>query len=103
MLSDTVYQKKITILSIRYPPEKGAAASRIAKMAIGLRIRNADVNVITALPNYPTGRIFPNYRRKLFHSEIIDHIPVKRYCHGLERLGVCPPDFIQPPAVAEKR
>ena len=48
-------------------------------MAVGLRARNVDVNVVTALPNYPTGRIFPDYRRKLFHSETMDHIPVKRY------------------------
>jgi hypothetical protein len=55
---------------MQYPPEKGAAPSRLAKMAVGLRARNIDVNVITALPNYPTGRIFPGYRfplQSFFH------------------------------------
>lgn len=74
-----MHPHKITIVSIFYPPEKGAAASRIAQMAAGLRARNIEVNVITALPNYPTGRIFPEYRHRLVHSEVIDHVPVKRY------------------------
>ena len=70
--------RKIAIICMQFPPEKGAAASRIAKMAAGLRAREADVQVITALPNYPTGRIFPEYRGKISCRETIDEIPVKR-------------------------
>jgi glycosyltransferase involved in cell wall biosynthesis len=70
---------KITLICPQYPPEKGAAASRMAKLAEGLLSRNVTVDVITALPNYPTGRIFPGYRGKLWYSESIDGITVKRY------------------------
>lgn len=79
MSNNSLSNTKITIVCSQYPPEKGAAASRMAYIASGLRARNVDVNVITALPNYPTGRIFPGYRGKLWHSESIDGIPVKRY------------------------
>ncbi len=79
MPNNSVRIRKITLICPQYPPEKGAAASRMAKMADGLRARNVDVNGITALPNYPTGRIFPGYRGKLWHSESIDGILVKRY------------------------
>jgi glycosyltransferase involved in cell wall biosynthesis len=69
---------KVTIICPQYPPEKGAAAARMANLATGLRSRNMDVRVITALPNYPTGRIFPDYRRKIWCSENIEGIPVLR-------------------------
>lgn len=64
---------------MHYPPERGASPSRIAKMAGGLCDRSIGVDVITALPNYPTGRIFPDYRRKLSCLETIDGIRVRRY------------------------
>src|SRR5690606_18142243 len=70
---------KLTIISIYYPPEQGAAPSRIANLAKGLRDRHIEVDVITALPNYPTGRIFAGYRQKFSYSEVIDGIPVLRY------------------------
>jgi len=70
---------KITIISIFFPPETGAAAARIAQMASGLKARGLKVNVVTALPNYPTGRIFPEYRGKFAVSEVADGIPVRRY------------------------
>ena len=70
---------RITIISIFYPPEQGAAATRIANMAIGLRARNLQVDVVTALPNYPTGRIFAEYRGRFTHAEVIDGVPVRRF------------------------
>ena len=72
-------RQRITIISIYYPPEQGAAASRIAKLASGLLARNVDVNVVTALPNYPKGRIFSNYRGKIAVSEVLEGIPIRRY------------------------
>lgn len=40
-----------------------------------------DVEIITALPNYPTGRFFNGYRWKLYKSEVIDGLKIKRYRH----------------------
>ncbi|NNF54365.1 MAG: glycosyltransferase family 4 protein [Acidimicrobiales bacterium] len=42
-------------------------------MATALRRQGVEVEVVTALPNYPTGSIFPDYRRKLLHSETWAH------------------------------
>lgn len=71
--------QKITLICPQFSPEKGAAASRMTKLARGLRARSLDVNVLTALPNYPTGRIFADYRGKFWHTESLDGILVKRY------------------------
>ena len=56
---------KITIISIFFYPEKGAAPFRITTLAQTLKKKGYDVEVITALPNYPTGKIFKGYKRKL--------------------------------------
>lgn len=47
-------------------------------MAALLRDRGYEVVVITAMPNYPTGAVFPGYRGRLIHKEILDGIEVIR-------------------------
>ncbi|PKF71163.1 glycosyltransferase WbuB [Pseudomonas fluvialis] len=37
-----------------------------------------EVEVITTFPNYPTGRVFPGYKRKLKQVEVIDGVKVVR-------------------------
>ena len=49
---------KILIVAERYWPEVGAAPSRLANMAEGLKENGCDVEVLTGLPNYPKGKIF---------------------------------------------
>lgn len=46
-----------------YPPERGAAQVRLSAVTAELARRGNRVEVVTALPNYPTGRIFPGWRR----------------------------------------
>jgi colanic acid biosynthesis glycosyl transferase WcaI len=45
-----------------YPPEMGAPQSRLSELAQGLAQRGYVVTVLTTMPNYPTGRLFPGYR-----------------------------------------
>jgi glycosyltransferase involved in cell wall biosynthesis len=71
--------KKIAILTQYFLPEMGAPQSRLYETALGLKQHGWDVRIITAMPNYPTGKIFENYRKKLSSSESIDGIPVYRY------------------------
>ena len=71
--------KKITIISIFFPPETGAAPVRISNMARELQTRGCDVEVITAMPNYPKGEIFEPYRGKIALQEDVMGIPVRRY------------------------
>lgn len=51
------------IITSYFPPEIGAASNRIYHLAEGLK-SSYKVRVVTPLPNYPTGKIFPEYRGK---------------------------------------
>lgn len=64
---------RVLIVSHYFAPEIGAPQVRLAGMATALRRHGVEVEVVTALPNYPTGSIFPEYRRKLLHSETWAH------------------------------
>ena len=57
----------------------GAAANRIKNMAEGLNGFGNDVTVICPLPNYPKGKIFNDYKRKLYTKERINNISVRRF------------------------
>lgn len=60
-----------------YPPEMGAPQARLSDLARRLQAMGHEVEVLTAIPNYPTGRLFKGYPRFL-HREEIDGIPVTR-------------------------
>jgi colanic acid biosynthesis glycosyl transferase WcaI len=53
---------KFCILSQYYPPEIGAPQARLSEMARHFVERGHSVTVLTAMPNYPTGKIFNGYR-----------------------------------------
>lgn len=55
---------KLLLVSQIYSPEAFSAAIRLKNLADGLRADGNSVDVLTALPNYPTGRIFDGYRGK---------------------------------------
>jgi colanic acid biosynthesis glycosyl transferase WcaI len=69
---------KIVLLTQYYPPEIGGAPVFLGSFAHELNKQCHDVKVVTALPNYPTGRIFDGYRGKLFVREVRDGVPVFR-------------------------
>ena len=56
------------IITSYYPPEIGAASNRIAHMAKGLNEIGFVTSVVTPLPNYPTGKIFKDYRGKFIQK-----------------------------------
>lgn len=53
---------RVAILTQYYPPEMGAASARLSELAEAFVERGHDVIVLTAMPNYPTGKIFPGYK-----------------------------------------
>jgi glycosyltransferase involved in cell wall biosynthesis len=61
-----------------FPPEIGAPQVRLAAMARELVRLGHDVEVVTGLPNHPTGRIFPDYRGKFALTEEWEGIRVHR-------------------------
>lgn len=70
---------KIIILTQYFPPEMGAPQSRLLELAVGLRKLSWEVEVVTGMPNYPTGRIFEGYRGKFSLKEDVLGMPVYRY------------------------
>lgn len=70
---------KILLVAERYWPEVGAAPSRLANMAEGLKRQGCEVDVLTSLPNYPQGRIFDGYRGCVSKHEIHGGVDLFRY------------------------
>lgn len=69
---------KLLILTQYYPPEIGAPQNRLHELAIRLKDKGINVEVLTALPNYPEMKIQWDYRNKQKRTEIIDGIQVYR-------------------------
>lgn len=69
---------RFTILTQYYPPEVGAAQVRLSALAQELLRAGYAVQVVTAMPNYPSGIVQPAYRNKILIHEQIDRIPVTR-------------------------
>lgn len=69
----------VLIVSFYYYPELGAAPSRITNLALGLKTKGIDVDVLTCLPNYPKGKIFKEYRNCFSRQEKTDDIRLFRY------------------------
>ncbi|TYA52475.1 glycosyltransferase family 4 protein [Formosa maritima] len=70
--------KSILIITSYFPPEIGAASNRMFHLAEGLKKRKYKVSVITPLPNYPTGKIFPKYKGKFKYTNIENNITIHR-------------------------
>lgn len=52
---------RVIILTQYFPPEMGAPPARLSELGERLIDLNWQVEVLTALPNYPSGRIFQGY------------------------------------------
>jgi glycosyltransferase involved in cell wall biosynthesis len=70
--------KDILIITSYFPPETGAASNRIFHLAEGLQKHSFKVEIITPLPNYPTGKIFEGYKGKFKQTSIENNIMVHR-------------------------
>src|SRR3989442_3054446 len=68
---------KLTILTQYYPPEVGAPQGRLSGLAAAFQRRGHAVTVLTAMPNYPTGRVYPGYGGVL-RREVRDGVRVIR-------------------------
>jgi glycosyltransferase involved in cell wall biosynthesis len=69
---------KLLILTQYYPPEIGAPQNRLHELAIRLKKKGVHVEVLTAMPNYPTNEIHEAYKNNAITEEIIDEIIVHR-------------------------
>ena len=62
--------KSFFIISNYFPPEIGAASSRIFQLAKNLKLNYPHTEVICPFPNYPTGKIIGTYSG-FYQEEII--------------------------------
>src|SRR5271165_1633598 len=69
---------KFLILTLYFPPEIGAAPTRLAAMARELSKIGHIVEVVTGMPNYPHGHILPEYRGSFYKREVWNGITIHR-------------------------
>jgi len=70
--------KDILIITSYFPPEIGAASNRMFHLAKGLQTLDYKVSVITPMPNYPTGKIFQEYKGKFKYKRVENKITIYR-------------------------
>lgn len=69
---------KILFLTQYCPPEVGAPQNRIFEFAKGLKKFGHEVTILTAMPNYPKGEIFDEYKGKKVIIEELEGIKIVR-------------------------
>ena len=68
---------QFVLLTQYYPPEMGAPQARLSDLAHRLKSFGHEVQVLTAMPNYPHGRIFAGYQGG-YKKEVCNGILVSR-------------------------
>jgi glycosyltransferase involved in cell wall biosynthesis len=69
---------RVLFLTQYFPPEIGAAQTRLFELGQELSSLGWDVEVLTALPNYPTGQVFNGYKSGKPVQEVIGRLSVVR-------------------------
>ncbi len=70
---------KFLIITQYFPPEVGAAQTRLAATSRSLQELGHNVEVVTALPNYPHGRVAAEYEGEFYRSEEFQGARVHRF------------------------
>jgi colanic acid biosynthesis glycosyl transferase WcaI len=66
---------RVMFLTQWFEPEPAFKGTSFVR---GLRELGHDVEVVTGLPNYPTGKIYPGYRLKPYQKEVVEGVTVHR-------------------------
>jgi glycosyltransferase involved in cell wall biosynthesis len=69
---------RLLFITDNFPPEVNAPANRTYEHCREWVKSGVDVTVITCAPNFPKGEVYPGYKNKLIHKEVIDGIKVIR-------------------------
>jgi len=60
---------RFVLLTQYFPPETGAPPARLGAMVAELVALGHEVEVVTGLPNYPTGAVFPGYGGRFYRRD----------------------------------
>ncbi len=77
-MKEWMEKMRILIYSYNYHPEPIGIAPLMTELAEGLVKRGHEVRVITGMPNYPERVIYPEYRGKLYLTEIRNNVIIQR-------------------------
>jgi glycosyltransferase involved in cell wall biosynthesis len=69
---------RILYLTQYFPPEMGAPQARIPELMRQMMRLGHRVTILTAMPNYPHGKVFPGYRRRPVARETFEGMRVVR-------------------------
>ena len=69
---------RILIISQIFLPEMGALSNRLYPFVRSFADAGHKVTVATGMPNYPAGKVFPEYRGRLFSTENADGCTIIR-------------------------
>src|SRR5229473_266162 len=69
---------RLLLVTQYFPPEMGAPQARLSELGEKLIDLGWQVECLTALPNYPTGRVFPEYDPSKPIVEKVGRIPTVR-------------------------
>lgn len=69
---------KFLVLTQYFAPEIGASQVRLASFCRELAAAGHEVEIVTAMPHHPAGRIFPGYRRRFYVREEWEGLPIHR-------------------------
>jgi colanic acid biosynthesis glycosyl transferase WcaI len=69
---------RVLLLTQYFPPEIGAAQTRLFELGQELSNLGWEVEVLTALPNYPTGRVFEGYDITEPVKEVLGRLSIVR-------------------------
>jgi len=76
---------KLAVLTQYYPPEIGAPQARLSNLARAFAARGHQVTVLTAMPNYPTGKIHEGYRGAWMREERDGAMVVRTFLYPTQR------------------
>lgn len=74
-MADLLSGVRVLIVTNHFSPE----GFRINDLAYGLRDRGHEVTVLTGLPDYPSGKVFPGYGLRQRRDERVDGIRIVRF------------------------
>ena len=68
----------ILFLTDNFYPETNAPAKRTLEHCKEWSSQGHNITIITGAPNFPKGKVFDGYKNKIYQSEIINNLNVKR-------------------------
>lgn len=69
---------KVLFITDNFPPEYNAPATRTFEHCRAWVENGVDVTVVTCAPNFPQGRVYPDYKNRLIQHECLEGINVIR-------------------------